>query len=191
MLETRLCNLHTFAIMTQDRRENYRLWAERFVIGAAAAQRLHTELQRKELASMRESFLRFGMQNVFWQHAFGSFDHNSWGAQGAVRSVARRFVYTFLRKLPVCPQIRPLFYPQIAGGSTDLSTNCHFCPQACPHFCPQIIMSVRTLVRRCPQCCPQRAAFVRRFVHKLCSSGCKVERRVVHAWPPLSADLFA
>ena len=61
MLETRLCNLHTFAIMTQDRRENYRLWAERFVIGAAAAQRLHTELQRKELASMRESFLRCEM----------------------------------------------------------------------------------------------------------------------------------
>ena len=58
MLETRLCNLHTFAIMTQDRRENYRLWAERFDVGAAAAQRLHTELQGPELASKREAFLR-------------------------------------------------------------------------------------------------------------------------------------
>ena len=47
--------------MTQDRRENYRNWAERFVIGAAAAARLHTELQRKEFASMRESFLRCEM----------------------------------------------------------------------------------------------------------------------------------
>ena len=44
--------------MTQASRENYRLWAERFVIGAAAAQRLHTELQGPELASMREAFLR-------------------------------------------------------------------------------------------------------------------------------------
>ena len=96
------------------------------------------------------------------RHAFGSFDHNSWSAQGAVRSAAHRFVHTFLCKLLVCPQIRPLFYPQIAGGSTDLSTNCHFCPQACPHFCPQIIMSVRTLVRS-----------------------------VVHKEPLLSADLSA
>ena len=114
-------------------------------------------------------------------------------------------VYIFLRKLPVCPQIRPLFYPQIAGGSTDLSTNCHFCPQACPHFCPQIIMSVRTLVRSvvrkepllsadlsanynfCPQTCPQLCSFVR----KLFSSGCKVESRFVRARPPVSEDLFA
>ena len=68
VLETHLCNLHTsshicqylpiFAIMTQASRENYRLWAERFVIGAAAAQRLHTELQGRELESMREAFLR-------------------------------------------------------------------------------------------------------------------------------------
>ena len=68
MLETHLCDLHTsshicqslpiFAIMTQASRENYRLWAERFVLGAAAAQRLHTELQGPELASMREAFLR-------------------------------------------------------------------------------------------------------------------------------------
>ena len=44
--------------MTQASRENYRLWAERFVLGAAAAQRLHTELQGRELESMREAFLR-------------------------------------------------------------------------------------------------------------------------------------
>ena len=44
--------------MTQAQRDNYRLWAERFEIGAAAAQRLHPELLRKELVSKRESFLR-------------------------------------------------------------------------------------------------------------------------------------
>ena len=120
------------------------------------------------------------------RHAFGSFDHNSWSAQGAVRSAAHRFVHTFLCKLLVCPQIRPLFYPQTAGGSTDSSTNCHFCPQAA------FLTANHDVCRHTrPQCGPQRAAFVRRFVRKLFSSGCKVESRFVRAWPPLSADLFA
>lgn len=130
----------------------------------------------------------FGLQNIFWRHAFGSFDHNSWSAQGAVRSAAHRFVHTFLRKLLVCPQIRPLFYPQTAGGSTDSSTNCHFCPQAafltanhdvCRHTRPQMSAVLSTKSRFCPQICPQivffrlqgrkpicpcMAPFVRRFV---------------------------
>ena len=93
------------------------------------------------------------------RHAFGSFDHNSWSAQGAVRSAAHRFVHTFLRKLLVCPQIRPLFYPQTAGGSTDSSTNCHFCPQAafltanhdvCRHTRPQMSADVRSVVHKEP-----------------------------------------
>ena len=43
------------------RRENFRLWAERFEIGVSAAQRVHANLTEKEVSSIRESFLRCEM----------------------------------------------------------------------------------------------------------------------------------